>query len=306
MTEQFDMVKAQLDVLSQVASQSNNAYNLSIQNYYAFSNLHELVSNLFERLIPEAEGMQNLYFISEIGLMAFPKGDKMFIPSMLLGRVWEPEQTALFRKVVPKGGTFVDLGSHVGWHSFSVARHVSDVKIIAIEASPVNASIFKLNQSLLGLNEVDIRLFNVAAWNKNEKIVLSRDTEENSGDIQVNPIDSKPGEIQDAVRLEDLSIFADVQVDVVKSDLQGVDQIAFRGFEKIIKRDRPLIVVEFWPYGISRTGEDPQDVLDYYVSLGYHVTNLDGSKFDRSSIERMLEGTKTKQSDQTDLLLTPS
>jgi hypothetical protein len=80
----------------------------------------------------------------------------------------------------------------------------------------------------------------------------------------------------DARRLDSLEALGGTTVAVVKTDLQGRDHRALRGLRKIIERDRPVIVTEFWPEGIRDLGDDPVIVLGEYTDMGYRLSTLPG------------------------------
>ncbi len=299
----FEILKAQSDIISRISQEVNFSLNHVYWFSAALSSLQELTYMLVEKSIPDARGMNNSYIVSDLGLMAFPSGDKTFIPSMYVTKQWEPKQTEILRRIVPQGGTFLDLGAHVGWHTFSVAMHVPDVNVISVEASEKNAKIFSLNKSLLGLENYRILLINNAAWNCEAMLNFEMPDSSNSGDSRVNDASTAvSGQVQ-GLRLDDLAVIRNSKIDVIKSDLQGVDQIAFEGLAETIERDRPVIIVEFWPQGILNSGSQPDKVLDFYEQLGYEIYDLDRNKFNREMIRTLLsDGTPN----DTDLLLIPN
>lgn len=65
---------------------------------------------------------------------------------------------------------FVDVGAHIGLYSIYVARFKA-CKVIAIEPHPEN---YKLLVSNMRLNNLEnIIALNIAAWNKNSKLILN-------------------------------------------------------------------------------------------------------------------------------------
>ncbi len=298
----MNILNAQTEIVTSISQQANITLHQSIFTSAALASVQELTYLLVENSIPQAKGMKNSYTLSEIGLMAFPTGDKTFIPSMYVTKQWEPKQTEIFRSIVPRGGTFLDLGAHVGWHTFSVARFVPEVTVISVEASEKNAKIFELNRILLGLEDARIVLINSAAWNRNELLTIEFPDKSNSGDTRVASNSEENTIHVNGLRLDDLDIIQKSRIDVIKSDLQGVDQFALEGLSETISRHRPTIIVEFWPEGILRTGSEPLEVLKFYRSLGYEIYDLDKNKFDDRTIDLLIaDGPPT----DTDLLLLP-
>jgi hypothetical protein len=61
-------------------------------------------------------------------------------------------------------------------------------------------------------------------------------------------------------------------VDVVKLDVQGVEESAVRGMEALLARSPSVVLsLEFWPPGMALAGGNPRATLDYYRSLGFDL-----------------------------------
>jgi hypothetical protein len=61
-------------------------------------------------------------------------------------------------------------------------------------------------------------------------------------------------------------------VDFVKLDVQGTEQAAVRGMERLLAASPDVtIALEHWPFGMARFGSDARGALAYYRSLGFSI-----------------------------------
>jgi len=59
------------------------------------------------------------------------------------------------------------------------------------------------------------------------------------------------------------------QVDVIKMDIQGAELLAFGGMRRLLDAGKPLrIFVEYWPYGLSKSGGAGEDFFASFQRLG--------------------------------------
>ena len=64
------------------------------------------------------------------------------------------------------------------------------------------------------------------------------------------------------------------RVDLVKIDVEGYEPGVLEGMRKTIEEHRPIILTEFWPYGMRDAGFDPEAYLRSWVGLGYEAHTL--------------------------------
>jgi len=56
----------------------------------------------------------------------------------------------------------------------------------------------------------------------------------------------------------------------IKIDAQGAEGRIFEAGRKLLKRDKPLIILELWPDGLRSARPDPTVLLDRLAGPGYH------------------------------------
>lgn len=59
------------------------------------------------------------------------------------------------------------------------------------------------------------------------------------------------------------------KIDLLKLNIQGSEGLVVEGAKNIIEKDLPMIIKEFWQYGIKSIGYDPKKFTDYFLSLNY-------------------------------------
>lgn len=208
---------------------------------------------------------------SDVGPLLFQAHDRLMVPMITEHGRWEAEESDQLRALLAPGMTFVDVGACVGYMSLLGSAAVGPAgRVIAVEASPANVALLRANLAANGATNVEVVA--AAASDRSGRVRLSL-SPWNTGDNRAYPVPDMDTVEVPAVRLDDI-VPADVQVDVVKVDTQGTDHRAIRGMEATVARCRPVLVVEFWPLGITESGDDPLAVLRQYTAMGYDVRVL--------------------------------
>jgi len=142
---------------------------------------------------------------------------------------------------LPEGGTFVDVGAHVGRYALRAAEHYK-ARVIAIEANPGTARQLSENVHLNDL-ENSVKILNYAAWDKTETLTLySQHGHDHDGTDNVIGKGEPAGTVE-AYRLDELLDNLS-HVDVVKIDTEGADLHVLRGLSGLLVKHRPRLFVE--------------------------------------------------------------
>ena len=59
------------------------------------------------------------------------------------------------------------------------------------------------------------------------------------------------------------------KLDLIKLNIQGSEGLAVEGAKNVIEKDLPLIITEYWPYGMKSIGYEPKQFINYFLSLNY-------------------------------------
>ena len=69
------------------------------------------------------------------------------------------------------------------------------------------------------------------------------------------------------------------RADVIKIDTQGSEAAVFAGMTQLLAtKPAPVIVAEFWPWGLIQAGADPRAFLDWITAIGFLVYEIDGDR----------------------------
>jgi len=196
---------------------------------------------------------------------------------------YEPQETSLVRAILREGMTFLDVGAHFGYFT-ALAAHIVGKRgrVISLEPDP--------------------RLFAKLTWiaDRNQ---LSQVTPvqvaaaENAGTLKLEGFDELAGNYGlsklvngDAIgpRIFDVraapidQILDDLgasQVDLVKMDIEGAEQLAIRGMSKGLTAHRYRnIILELHPPILEQRGVAVRDVLVLLERSGYRGWRIDHSQ----------------------------
>lgn len=208
---------------------------------------------------------------TSVGPLLVASHDRVMLPLLRDEGWWEDDECDQLRAFLRPGMTFVDVGAHVGFMTLLGARAVGPAgRVLSVEPAPANLALLRANVMVNGLSNVEV--LPVAALDRTGTTRLSL-SEFNTGDHRAYEVPSTEAVEVVALALDDV-IPPDVAVDVVKVDAQGTDHLAILGMRRTLARSHSVLLVEFWPAGITESGADPLDVLRVYRDLGYETRVL--------------------------------
>ncbi|MCA1844224.1 MAG: FkbM family methyltransferase, partial [Actinobacteria bacterium] len=238
---------------------------------------------------------------TDVGPMLYPADDTVVTPWVAAHGSWEPEESQFLRSLLRPGMGFIDIGAHVGYVSLLAAECIGPRGTgIALEPAPGNFAFLNANLLLAGASR--ILPVPAAAWRTSGEVQLGL-SPDNSGDHRVSDHRSGATVSVPAVALDDL-LPPDLSVGVIKVDAQGRDHVALEGAVGTISKSRPVVLVEYWPEGITELGDEPEQVLDFYRSLGFNLRML-GDDIDCSKNSCVVEAALAKPGGYGTLILTP-
>ena len=209
----------------------------------------------FEILIPGEVMASSQDYISEsLRAGIYPQPDKPFID--------------FITTTVPKGGTVLDLGAHLG--VIALAAAAAGYRVIAVEASPRNAAVLQASASR---NHFDALY------------VVHSAVTDHSGIVAFTP-DGPFGQIAlpqgrqrrstetvqvPAITVDELLRRVGCErVDFIKMDIEGAEVMAVRGMKQLLAAaDAPPVLYEANGYTLGSYGQTPRDLKAAFEELGY-------------------------------------
>jgi FkbM family methyltransferase len=210
---------------------------------------------------------------SDVGQLLFPSHDTIILPRIRAVGVWEPEESTYFRQHLREGNNVINVGANVGYTASVISEAVGKSgKVVAIEPEPLNFELLTKNMARNGrTNTLPIH---AAAGDRTGTIELWR-SRDNVGDHRTgDQSDGFDPLTVPLIRLDDL-VPPDFPIKLIASDAQGFDHRIVAGALGIVDSWKPLVTVEYWPYGIRQIGDDPIAVLDTYIEMAQRIVVVD-------------------------------
>lgn len=214
-----------------------------------------------------------------LGNVAFPSYDDLISKSINDDGVWEENEFNWVMENVKEGDVCINIGANVGYFTCVMSRKTGKTgKVFSIEANPEFE--YFLNKNIERTNTGNVSLIMSAAGNTSgttELFINSDNCGDNrifNPDIIKNPLDDRFSDKKTTISVPidkvDNLVLVD-KVDVILIDCQGWDHEVIRGMKNIIEKSRPKILTEFVPKWLSDLGENPENILKEYQSLGYDL-----------------------------------
>lgn len=236
------------------------------------------VAELF-RLAGDVLHVKSYTCAGNFGIFEGPLYDKGVLGFYLVHSTWELQIYELLTKKLFHDdiGTFIDVGANIGLTSIPLKLNCPGVIILAIEADRENFLFLKNNMERNGVNNVE--LFNMAAYSEDGEITFERSSK-NAGDHRIrvgasnSPIDHYGESARELIKVKAQRLDSFISSDalprplVLKCDVQGAEVHVLRGAESIMK-DIDFMIIEFWPYGLRRTGSTVEDFFSILKKFPY-------------------------------------
>lgn len=192
---------------------------------------------------------------------------------------YEPGIQDLICKLLPKNGSFLDLGGNIGAIVLPVAKRRPDIRAFSVEAAPW---IFQYLDANLKRNKLDnVRLINNALFDKDDIDLDFFSPHDKYGKGSLAAVFTS-----DAVKVRSKKIDTLVaelgleRVDIIKIDIEGFEYFAFRGAEKLLQGPAaPRIIFEFVDWAEARAnGLQPGAAQQLLMEMGYLLYEIRDDK----------------------------
>jgi FkbM family methyltransferase len=195
---------------------------------------------------------------------------------ILLNGTWEPSTTYELLRHVPAGGTFVDVGAHVGWYTLKAAQVVGPQgHVIAVE--PNRETLVKLRDNIRASGASGVVVVAPVACSDSETtLTFYASPRSNTGESSLSFANAaREGGIAAsypvrARRLDDIVKEAHAgRVNAIKIDVEGAELLVLKGAADTLDRDRPILAVELLEPGLHAMGTSVAEVTAFLGSHGY-------------------------------------
>lgn len=197
---------------------------------------------------------------------------------------WEPKVAEQIKKILSAGGTFIDIGANIGYHSLLAAKILGDKgRVYSFE--PQDAIYHQFMKSLAKNNLKNVTVYNTALSDHSGGSTLYI-REENSGGstlLKLPNMESFHVDSSLEVSLVVLDSYVDrfSLVDLIKIDVEGHEYEVFKGGQKLLSTYHPTIIMEFSPvFYIQDYAHKAEDLIDFLKTLGYTFFDMSEKPID--------------------------
>ena len=187
------------------------------------------------------------------------------------------EMTVWTRALLPNGGTFLDVGAHIGYFTLLASAIVGSAgKVIAVEPNP--AAYASLTDHLTRNRTRNVEAHNIALAAERGSLRLYTPPEGTLKDYNVTmmsrpgwtPVDVEALPLDGCLREWDSSV-----IDVMKIDVEGAEPLVFRGGVELLRSGHVRhIIAEVNGPRLGEGGSSPEKLVAQLAELGFKPARL--------------------------------
>ncbi|MGL4424510.1 MAG: FkbM family methyltransferase [Gemmataceae bacterium] len=189
---------------------------------------------------------------------------------------YEPQETALFNSVLKPGMTFLDLGANWGYFSLLAATRVGPTgRVHSFEPDPRILALLRQNVALNQFQNVTIHPVAASDGPGELRFTGFSETGGNWG------ISTLAGDGTNAFTAATVAVdpYLDQQgvdqVDFVKMDIEGAEDLALAGMDAGLRRGRyRQLMIELHPGRLAERGRNARDLIDLLLQAGYTAQTI--------------------------------
>jgi len=193
---------------------------------------------------------------------------------------WERLLTINYRAYRPRGCSVIDVGAHHGMHSRRFLRYLRPRHLVLVEPVPEMAE--GLRREFRRRPEVEVRQVALGEKSQQTSFVVNDGYLGESGLLEWRfPRTDGPIRSIDVTMetLDDWNLpFA---VEFMKVNVQGCEVDVLRGGRTFLRKDRPIVSVEYGAQGYTAYGCDAMTLYHFAIDNDYAVADLFGNIIDQ-------------------------
>jgi FkbM family methyltransferase len=189
--------------------------------------------------------------------------------------MWETESIQYFFNEIPRDKplNIIDVGAQSGLYSL-FAKYLPMSTFYSFE--PFKQTFDLLNDNIALNNITNVETYNIGLSNKKERVILNTSISHNG----LHTIGNTPLRFNDICKIEidvdtidNLFYEKNIPINFIKIDTEGWEFFILKGAEKIIKKYKPFIQIEWNEINMRQCGVDKNELSNYIDELNYIATH---------------------------------
>lgn len=222
--------------------------------------------------------------------------DRIFALLLWKFSALEAFEAKLLGRIVRKGMVVYDIGANIGYYTLIFSDLVGKNGVVyAFEPEPENYRL--LVKNIKANSCKNVRAVKKAVSDKSGKVKFFV-SEAYKGDHSMSDLGagSKPIEV-DSITIDNF-VRNKAKPDFVKIDAEGAEFLAVKGMAKLLESSKVIrLVCEFYPKGLMKCGDSPQEFLSRLESHGFKIRLINEKKkrtepIGSSSLIRLCQGSR--------------
>ena len=167
----------------------------------------------------------------------------------------------------------IDIGANFGYHTLLFARECSG-SVYAFEPQIQNFELLKENVKINEVKNVIIHDYACGDQNCEVKMpIMQGGATINMGDITPNVNTYGNYSITKSIILDEYKFSG--KIDFIKLDVQGWEKKVLIGTINLLKKDKPILIVEFEYFQLEKTNTSCKELFDFIREQDYYIFYLD-------------------------------
>jgi FkbM family methyltransferase len=183
----------------------------------------------------------------------FYSSDDIHIGQRIAINKYEPYLTKLILDNIDSKSVAIDVGANIGYYTILMAKKAK--KVYGFEPEKANFKILKKNIKASQLKNIEI--IKAAVGNQTGTAKLNI----NKNNYGAHAISSKGQTVE--ITTLDQALKKEKRINLIKADVQGWEPEVFLGARKIIERDLPTIIFEYWPKGLKKAKKNSKKMFSF-------------------------------------------
>jgi FkbM family methyltransferase len=199
---------------------------------------------------------------------------------------YEPHVTRCLKAILRPGDTFVDVGAHIGYHSFYAAGVVGAAgRVFSFEPDPSVYARLKRNLEPFPYAHA----FHCAVWMRDAELLFERSScAQESGWGTLSAVRTLGTGEQIPIRAVSLDRWSrEIEpgaVRAIKMDAEGSELAVLKGAARLIRESRPILLLEVNDVVLRQGGASGNLILSELRNLAYRVYEIRNSALHRLEI----------------------